>query len=1174
MSTAKRDFLRGIEKKYQGLWETEKVFEQDNDGKHSEKYFITFPYPYMNGRLHLGHVFSITKCEFAAGYERLRGKQVCFPFAFHCTGMPIKTAADKLKYEMKTFGNPPQFPVESSDIIIKVEEKDFEKDPKAFEKKKSKQEAKEGGLRYQWQIMKNMGMTDAEIPPFADTQTWLDYFPQKCMEDLKDMGLRADWRRSFITTDVNPYYDSFVRWHMHTLKAAGKCKFGKRFSIFSPKDGQPCMDHDRSSGEGVAPQEYTGIKMRLLEPFPAALKSLEKRNVFLVAATLRPETMYGQTNCFVKDDIDYVAFETKSGDVYITTQRAANNMAWQELCPKYGECPVLAHCSGDDLIGCAIKAPRAQYEKIYVLPMMGVKPNKGTGIVTSVPSDAPDDYAALSDLKNKEAMRSKYGLTDEMVLPFEPVPIIEVPGFGNLCAVKTCTDLKVNSQNDKDKLLLAKEKCYQKGFNEGVMLVGEHKGKMVKDVKPIIKQEMIASGDAFAYQEPEKLIMSRSGEECVVALCDQWFLDYGEPQWRGETEKCLKNMESFTQENREGFERTIEWLHEHALSRTYGLGTQIPWDKKYLVESLSDSTIYMAYEAIAHLLQSDFNGKVPGILGLKPEQLTHEVWEYIFKKEAKLPASDIPEEKLDKLRNEFHHWYPCDLRSSGKDLVQNHLTYYLYNHTAVWPEEPAKWPKGIRVNGHMLLDNEKMSKSKGNLISLSEAVDMYSADGMRLGLADAGDYAEDANFMTTQATAGVLRLYTLIEWIQEVMGQIDTYRKDAPDHFYDKVFTNDIDNAIQQTEMHYNKTMYREALKSGFYEFQSSRDRYRELASAGAGMHRDLILKYIRTQMVLLSPVCPHISDYVWREVLKEDGSIHDAKWPASFAPEDSLIKAAEHLMDSCHDFRLKLRNYANPVNKKKGQPVKAVEAPNHMTIYVAKDYPAWQEITLNVLKENYNPSGDQPFPENKVLLEELKKSPEIKPYMKKLMPFVAFVKAQVAEKGPGCLESHLPFDEFDIFKQNELYILRSLDLDDLTVCKATDHPDQKIVADVCPGKPLCMFDKKELDPVDKPNVLVNIRNIEPCSPYFTQFVKVYDSDEVKDVITRLKRSDRKLKQRSVEFYRFVDPVKGPRQLLAFDQPMLWNKRPLKPTDKISCGDEGLKMGATALGDSWCYTVQ
>ena len=84
--------------------------------------------------------------------------------------------------------------------------------------------------------------------------------------------LQTDWRRSFITTDANPYYDSFVRWHFLTLKKAGKVKFGKRNTIYSPKDGQPCMDHDRQSGEGVGPQEYTLIKMKAIKPYPERLK--------------------------------------------------------------------------------------------------------------------------------------------------------------------------------------------------------------------------------------------------------------------------------------------------------------------------------------------------------------------------------------------------------------------------------------------------------------------------------------------------------------------------------------------------------------------------------------------------------------------------------------------------------------------------------------------------------------------------------------------------------------------------------------------------------------------------------------------------------------------------------------------------------------------------------------
>jgi hypothetical protein len=57
--------------------------------------------------------------------------------------------------------------------------------------------------------------------------------------------------------------------HFHTLLNScalqGKVVKDKRYAVFSPLDGQPCADHDRASGEGVGPQEYTLIKMRVLD---------------------------------------------------------------------------------------------------------------------------------------------------------------------------------------------------------------------------------------------------------------------------------------------------------------------------------------------------------------------------------------------------------------------------------------------------------------------------------------------------------------------------------------------------------------------------------------------------------------------------------------------------------------------------------------------------------------------------------------------------------------------------------------------------------------------------------------------------------------------------------------------------------------------------------------------
>lgn len=139
-----------------------------------------------------------------------------------------------------------------------------------------------------------------------------------------------------------------------------------------------------------------------------------------------------------------------------------------------------------------------------------------------------------------------------------------------------------------------------------------------------------------------------------------------------------------------------------------------------------------------------------------------QVWDYIFLGKEYPQHCEIPQSVLDKLRKEFLYWYhfffhsfssfnwentvfivnvvpknhkicsketidvillcvwyfryPVDLRVSGKDLIPNHLIFWIYNHTAIFP--PSHWPRSVRANGHLLLNKEKMSKRTGNFITL------------------------------------------------------------------------------------------------------------------------------------------------------------------------------------------------------------------------------------------------------------------------------------------------------------------------------------------------------------------------------------------------------------------------------------------------------------------------
>jgi leucyl-tRNA synthetase len=708
---------------------------------------------------------------------------------------------------------------------------------------------------------------------------------------------------------------------------------------------------------------------------------------------------------------------------------------------------------GSEILGSPLTAPLSSYERVYALPMLTIKDDKGTGVVTSVPSDSPDDLAALNDLKKKKPLREKYGITDKMVLPFEPVPIINIPDIGDLAAVHMVQLLKIESQNEKDKLEEAKSRVYLKGFYEGKMLVGKYKGMLTADAKKLIQADLFDSKEAMKYVEPEKKIISRSGDECVVALCDQWYLNYGDAEWKKAAHSALEKMETYMPDVRNSLSKTIDWLHEYACSRSYGLGSKVPWDQQYLIGSLSDSTIYNAYYTVAHLLQGSRDGKKRGPLGIRPEQLNDYTWDYIFRQKPYDPTKmSLDKRILIRIKNEFEYWYPVSMRSSGKDLLTNHLTYMLFNHVAIWKDQPDKWPQSFRANGHLLLNNEKMSKSTGNFMTLYEAIDRLSADGMRLTLADAGDGTEDANFSIASADANIKRLYTLIEWSTEMMTAIEKgeLRESSKPIFADEIFTNQLNNLINLAKDNYEKTLYHEAVINAFFEFMKARDFYREICGNDK-MRSDLIQLYLEYQALILSPICPHITEQVWSIIGKKTLIVNE-HWPISGPVDTLILDTAEFFKKATHAFRLRLDEHLDP-KKKKVPPT----VPTQATIMYASKYPSWQQEILILMKKIFEENNGE-FIDNKQITKMIMAIPIVKPKAKEAMPFVQFIKDKVGQRGIQALDLTFNIDQRKVFEEMIEYLKGALKIDDISIESIDDSTDQTLANKVVPGTPIVVF--------------------------------------------------------------------------------------------------------------------
>ena len=144
----------------------------------------------------------------------------------------------------------------------------------------------------------------------------------------------------------------------------------------------------------------------------------------------------------------------------------------------------------------------------------------------------------------------------------------------------------------------------------------------VIEAKDKMKEDMMKKGEADIFYDTSRKAFSRGGGKIIVAVMkDQWFIDFNADNWKSIARECLDQIKLVPETMRKNFEDTFAWLDKRPCARKRGLGTPLPFDKEWMIESLSDSTIYMTLYTISHVIKKH---------GLKRENLTGKFFDYVY----------------------------------------------------------------------------------------------------------------------------------------------------------------------------------------------------------------------------------------------------------------------------------------------------------------------------------------------------------------------------------------------------------------------------------------------------------------------------------------------------------------------------------------------------------------
>lgn len=212
-------------------------------------------------------------------------------------------------------------------------------------------------------------------------------------------------------------------------------------------------------------------------------------------------------------------------------------------------------------------------------------------------------------------------------------------------------------------------------------------------------------------------------------------------------------------------------------------------------------------------------------------------------------------------KEEIEYWMPVDWYNGGMEHTTLHLLYsrfwhkFLYDIGVVNTPEPYK----RRTSHGMILgeNNEKMSKSRGNVVNPDDIVREYGADTLRTYEMFIGDFEKSVPWLE-DGVKGCRRFLERVWKLKDIVVDGDEYSKELE---------TSIHKTIKKVSEDYETLKFNTAIAALMALLNEFND-------VGKITKAD-----IKTFLILLNPVAPHITEELW-ELLGFEGMLNESKWP------------------------------------------------------------------------------------------------------------------------------------------------------------------------------------------------------------------------------------------------------------------------------------------------------